>query len=97
MNISAEHRKSYCGDDFELGEQIGEGAFSRVVIATFKPTGKKYALKIIKKQLILKENKTKTVKMEKQVLNMMDHDNIIKLFCTFQDTNNLCKYRRDDD
>ncbi|KAG2385503.1 hypothetical protein C9374_003318 [Naegleria lovaniensis] len=82
-------RKSYCCEDFELGEQIGEGAYSRVVLATFKPTGKQYALKIIKKQLILKENKTKTVKMEKQVLNMMDHDNVIKLFCTFQDANNL--------
>ncbi|KAL9646922.1 hypothetical protein ABK040_013781 [Willaertia magna] len=82
-------QRSYSVEDFELGEQIGEGAYSRVVLSTFKPTGKKYALKIIKKQLIIKENKAKTVKIEKLVLNMMDHENIIKLFCTFQDKDNL--------
>jgi len=38
----------------------------------------------------VREGKAKTVKMEKQVLHMMDHPNIIKLFCTYQDKENLC-------
>lgn len=45
---------------------------------------------MIEKKKILEKNQTKTVKMEKQVLHMMDHPNIIKLFCTYQDKDNLC-------
>jgi 3-phosphoinositide dependent protein kinase-1 len=82
-------KKAFSKDDFEFGPQLGEGAFSKVILTTFKHTGKKYATKVIQKQLILRENKIKTVKMEKQVLHMMDHPNIIKLFCTYQDKDNL--------
>jgi 3-phosphoinositide dependent protein kinase-1 len=78
-------------DNFIFEDELGHGAYSRVVLTTFKTTGKKYATKIIQKALIIQEKKVKTVQMEKQVLNMMDHDNIIKLFCTYQDKENLCK------
>ena len=83
-------KTSFTKEDFEFGDQIGEGAYSRVILTTFKQTGKKYATKVILKQLVVSQNKVKTVKMEKEVLNMMDHPNIIKLFCTYQDKENLC-------
>ena len=79
-------------EDFEFGRELGKGAYSTVILTTFKKTGVKYATKAIEKQLIIKENKVKTVKIEKQVLHMMDHPNIIKLFCTFQDKDYLCMY-----
>ncbi len=79
-------------DNFIFEDELGHGAYSRVVLTTFKTTGKKYATKIIQKALIIQEKKVKTVQMEKQVLNMMDHDNIIKLFCTYQDKENLCMF-----
>jgi 3-phosphoinositide dependent protein kinase-1 len=79
-------------DEFIFEDELGHGAYSRVVLTTFKQTGKKYATKIIQKEHIIKEKKIKTVQTEKTVLNMMDHDNIIKLFCTYQDKENLCTY-----
>jgi len=88
MSIS-DDQKIITKDDFEFGEELGKGAYSTVVLTTFKKTGVKYATKEIEKKLIIKENKVNTVKIEKQVLHMMDHPNIIKLFCTFQDSNNL--------
>lgn len=61
----------------------------QVYLTKFIPTGKRYATKVIQKKLLAKENKIKTVGIEKKVLNLMNHPNIISLFCTFQDKENL--------
>lgn len=89
FSVSSDDQKIITKDDFEFGQELGKGAYSTVILTTFKKTGVEYATKAIEKQLIIKENKVKTVKIEKQVLHMMDHPNIIKLFCTFQDATNL--------
>ncbi|KAL0488072.1 3-phosphoinositide-dependent protein kinase [Acrasis kona] len=82
-------KRAICKDDFIFEDELGAGAYSRVVLTTFRATGKKYATKIIQKSFVLREKKVKTVQMEKKVLNIMDHENIIKLFCTYQDKDNL--------
>lgn len=51
-----------------------------------------YALKIMDKKFITKENKITYVKLERIVLDQLDHPGIIRLFFTFQDTYSLCKY-----
>lgn len=96
-------KRIYTRDDFIWGKKIGEGAYSqvsenlfycllkKVYLTTYKPTGKKYATKVINQEMIIREKKVKTVKMEKQVLTMLKHPNIIKLFCTYRDDVNLCK------
>jgi len=86
---SGTDKRAICKDDFIFEDELGNGAYSRVVLTTFKATGKKYATKIIQKAFVVKEKKIKTVQMEKKVLNIMDHENIIKLFCTYQDKENL--------
>ncbi len=60
------------------------------MLTKYKKTGKSYATKVVEKSFILREGKTKTVKVEKEVLHRMNHPNIIKLFCTFQDKERLC-------
>lgn len=75
--------------DFKFGDQLGEGSFGRVVVATEIATGQKWAVKILEKKHIIKENKVKYVKAERNILNMINHDNVIKLYCTFQDNKNL--------
>lgn len=84
-SMSPAVKKIYTKEDFDFGALLGEGAYSRVVLSTFKTTGRRYATKMILKQQIISQNKVKTVKMEKEVLNKMNHPNIIKLFCTYQD------------
>ncbi|KAL9656505.1 hypothetical protein ABK040_005269 [Willaertia magna] len=79
----------YVKEDFDFIKQLGKGAYSEVYLTKFKRDGKLYATKIIKKDFIIREKKTKTVKLEKDVLNMLSHPNIISLFCTYQDKDNL--------
>jgi len=62
------------------------------VRATKKDTGVVYALKIMDKKFITKENKTSYVKLERIVLDQLDHPGIVRLFFTFQDTFSLCRY-----
>ncbi|CAD5196322.1 unnamed protein product, partial [Musa acuminata subsp. malaccensis] len=61
----------------------------QVVRAKKKDTGNVYALKIMDKKFIAKENKVSYVKMERIVLDQLDHPGIIRLCFTFQDTHSL--------
>ncbi|KAG2387928.1 hypothetical protein C9374_000778 [Naegleria lovaniensis] len=79
----------YTREDFDFIKELGKGAYSEVFLTKFKKTNTFYATKVIKKDFVIKEKKINTVKMEKEVLNMLDHPNIISLFCTFQDKDHL--------
>lgn len=75
--------------DFQLGRIYGVGSYSKVVRAKKKDTGNVYALKIMDKKFITKENKTSYVKLERVVLDQLDHPGIVRLFFTFQDNCSL--------
>ncbi|KAI3947065.1 hypothetical protein MKW92_023787 [Papaver armeniacum] len=75
--------------EFQLGKIYGVGSYSKVVRAKKRDTGIVYALKIMDKKFITKENKTSYVKLERIVLDQLDHPGIIRLFFTFQDTCSL--------
>lgn len=64
----------------------------QVVRAKKKDTGMVYAMKIMDKTFITKENKTAYVKLERIVLDQLDHPGIVRLYFTFQDSCSLCKY-----
>ena len=57
---------------------------------TDKVTRIKYAAKILRKKQIVKENKVKYVATEKTVMEKLRHPNIVRLFYTFQTTEELC-------
>lgn len=76
--------------DFYFGQTLGEGAFARVVHAKMKcHSDSEFAIKIMDKNHIKKENKVKYVMMEKAVLSKLTHPFVLKLFYTFQDANSL--------
>ncbi|KAI3916593.1 hypothetical protein MKW98_026335 [Papaver atlanticum] len=75
--------------DFQLGKIYGVGSYSKVVRARKKDTGIVYALKIMDKKFITKENKTSLVKLERVVLDQLDNPGIVRLFFTFQDSQSL--------
>ncbi|KAG2984174.1 hypothetical protein PC118_g9011 [Phytophthora cactorum] len=71
-------------DEFAQGKPLGEGNFSRILEATHKATGEKFALKVIEKQRIKRlrlrhQNIFNEINMEKDVLNRLRHPNIIRL------------------
>ncbi|KAI5648512.1 hypothetical protein M9H77_34517 [Catharanthus roseus] len=82
-------QENFTIQDFELGKIYGVGSYSKVVRAKKKDTGNVYALKIMDKKFITKENKTAYVKLERIVLDQLDHPGVVRLFFTFQDTYSL--------
>ena len=67
---------------------IGNGAFADVYIVDCRLNDYKYALKVLDKQKIKDSWYEKYVLREKEILNMIDHQNIIRLEHYFQDSDN---------
>ena len=88
-NISVSSAKKRNPVDFKFGELLGEGSFSTVYLATEKASQEQYAVKVLDKHHIVKERKTKYVKIEKDVLHRLNHPFCVKLFYTFQDSSSL--------
>jgi serine/threonine protein kinase len=59
-------------------EVLGEGAFSIVHRAIFLPTGEEIAVKVIKDERTT-SNVIQFVKQEAELLNRLDHPNVIKV------------------
>lgn len=63
---------------------IGKGNFGKVILVKNKLDQNFYALKCIKKEVIIKNKFFKQMKTEKKILMKIDHPFIIKLHSTFQ-------------
>ncbi|XP_042720061.1 3-phosphoinositide-dependent protein kinase 1 isoform X1 [Lagopus leucura] len=76
-------------DDFKFGKILGEGSFSTVVLARELTSSREYAIKILEKRHIIKENKVPYVTRERDVMSRLDHPFFVKLYFTFQDDEKL--------
>eukprot|EP00347_Sterkiella_histriomuscorum_P001996 403369877 len=74
-------------DDFEFELLLGKGTYCTVFRTKFKPNQKNYALKKLDKVYIQKNKKQKNLIKEKKLLLSLNHQNIIRLYQTFQDEN----------
>uniref|UniRef100_A0AAR2LV20 3-phosphoinositide-dependent protein kinase 1 n=1 Tax=Pygocentrus nattereri TaxID=42514 RepID=A0AAR2LV20_PYGNA len=86
---SPQPQRKKWSEDFKFGKILGEGSFSTVVLAKELSTGKEYAIKILEKMHIRKENKTHYVKRERDILSSLNHPFFVKLYFTFQDAEKL--------
>lgn len=71
-------------DQYKLGKELGSGAFSVVKEASKKPTGDSYAVKIVTKSKLTAEDEA-ALKDEIQVLQELNHPNIIRLYEVFNE------------
>jgi len=71
-------------DYYEMGREIGRGGFSVVVEGIDKKSGKKYAIKCIKKTMVEGDD-IKLLRREIKIMKRVDHPNILKLFEVFED------------
>jgi calcium-dependent protein kinase len=71
------HEKGTPQENYELQKALGEGAYGTVIKAIHKLTKDVRAIKIIKKSGIDKESE---ITNEINMLTMMDHPNIVKIF-----------------
>ena len=70
---------------YDIGESIGKGKFGRVKLATHKKTGKKVAVKILKKKKMDLED-FELYKREVEILKICQHPNIIRLLDVFENS-----------
>jgi len=82
-------RKKMTPNDFENLTIIGRGAFGEVRICRKKDEGKVYAMKIMKKQEMLKKNQVQHIRAERDVLALADNPWVVKLHYSFQNDKNL--------
>lgn len=76
--------------DFAFGDTLGDGSYSTVLLATSKESGKKYAVKVLSKEYLIRQKKVKYVNIEKSALQRLNNSRgIIKLYFTFQDESSL--------
>jgi serine/threonine protein kinase len=71
--------KSYCLEDFEILQVVGEGSFGRVMKAKRKDDKQIMAIKMLKI-----ENYPGDPFAEQRILENLNHPFIVKLFCSFQ-------------
>lgn len=73
--------------DYQFGTRIGEGSYSTVYLAVDLYNKQTYAVKVLSKKHIVRENKIKYVNIEKTALHRLgqQHPGIVQLYYTFQD------------
>jgi len=75
--------------DFFYGTLLGEGAFARVLHAAHRDSGSEYAVKIVDKRQIARQNKRDSVMMERNVMGAARHHCVTRLVYTFQTRDEL--------
>lgn len=77
-------------DDFDLDRTIGTGSFGRVMICYVKKDRtQRYAMKMLKKENIVKMKQVEHTLNEKKILSSIDFPFIVKLAYSFKDASNL--------
>ncbi|XP_076370067.1 serine/threonine-protein kinase tricornered-like isoform X2 [Tachypleus tridentatus] len=76
-------------EDFEPLKVIGRGAFGEVRLVQKKDTGHVYAMKILRKADMLKREQVAHVRAERDILVEADHQWVVKMYYSFQDSINL--------
>lgn len=77
-------------DDFHLIKVIGRGSYAKVLLAEQKKTKKLYAIKVIKKALVLEEEDLDWVQTEKHVFEIAsNHPYLVGLHSCFQSESRL--------
>lgn len=76
-------------NDFKLLANLGEGSFGKVYKVNHELTDQKYAIKVMTKDRIKSPGMIKQVKNEIEIMQNIDHPNIVKLVTYFENDANI--------
>jgi protein kinase A len=79
----------YTLTDFALQRTLGTGSFGRVHLVQSKHNQRFYAIKVLKKQQVVKMKQIEHTNDERRMLQRVKHPFLITLWGTFQDSKNL--------
>lgn len=69
--------------DFQIKKVIGRGSFGKVFLVQHKETGKVYAMKSLRKDVILDYDQVQSTKLEKDILLQADHPFLVGMSYVF--------------
>lgn len=75
--------------DFEILRTLGTGSFGRVHLVQSKHNQRFYAVKVLKKQQVVKMKQVEHTNDERRMLQEVKHPFLITLWGTFQDSKNI--------
>ena len=84
------NKKKVSFDDFEFLKVLGRGTFGKVVLCREKSSSTLYAIKILKKELIINKGEVEHTMTENRVLQTTKHPFIIGLKYSFTTEDRLC-------
>jgi serum/glucocorticoid-regulated kinase 2 len=71
-------------DDFKLIKVIGRGSYGKVCLVQFKQTEELYAMKSLKKDVLLDEDQVESTLLEKNILQNLNHPFLVGMSFCFQ-------------
>jgi len=88
-NLLEDSDAKVCPDDFDFLKVIGRGAFGKVMQVRHKKDSKIYAMKILRKKVILARNQIEHTKAERKILQALQHPFLMTLRFAFQTDSKL--------
>ena len=79
----------YTLHDFQIMRTLGTGSFGRVHLVRSVHNGRYYAIKVLKKQQVVKMKQVEHTNDERRMLKLVEYPFLIRMWGTFQDARNI--------